>query len=36
MRGTRHVIGTDQMVIHPDDSKRAVQNGISGVYQGVW
>ena len=36
MRDTRHATGTDQMVIHPDDSNRAVQNGISGAYQGVW
>ena len=32
MGDTHHVIGTDQRVIHPDDSNRAVQNGISGVY----
>lgn len=30
MRDTQHAIGTVQMVIHQDDSSRAVLDGISG------
>jgi len=36
MRGPHAMLQEQTRGIHPDDSHRAVQNGISGADQDVW